>query len=160
LTNTCKSALRDAPCARRHHFGLAAFFDKRFAMRAAERRARFELDMAPHDLGESAALRAGDLKHALVALRVGAQHVAGVLDQGCAADDDLAIWEAQRALLGERNRVALRADFAGIRLIDQQHPRAMPPQIARSLCGDDLQAAARIEPVQDGVAPALVAQRV
>lgn len=50
-----------------------------------------------------------------------------------AADDDLAIGEAQRPALGEHERRAFRPDFASVGFVNEQDSRGMTPKVPRCL---------------------------
>src|ERR1700722_16818441 len=98
-----------------HHAVLEPFVDHLLAMWAlALRLFRLALgpdDIAPHDLEERPAMRAGDLVDPLVAFPVLTQHRGRIAEDRRRTDNDLAIGKGQRAAFAQPDRVAFRADL-------------------------------------------------
>ena len=100
------------------------------------------LDMQPLDFHMGSALRARDLKHALIGLGVGSQDIAGRLQRRRLSHDDLAVSKAQRPTFRQQDRAAFCPRLHGVRFVDQQDTDIMTAEVAGRFGRHDLERAA------------------
>ena len=142
---------RRPPYAMLHHGRLVLFVDQALARRAAVGRgfrlAVLPFDMLPQDLGKAAAGRARHFEHPLIARAIAAHDMAGGFIQRRRADNDLPVGKAQRAALGQRDRIAFGRNLDRVGFVHDQNAGGMSAQISRRLARHHLQAAALEQPM-------------
>ena len=114
---------------------------------------RLPFDVPPLDFGHGPTIRARDFEGALVRLGVGPQHVRRVQQSRGAAQDDLAIGEAEGPPFGQGDRAAFGGRFHGVRFVDQQNSDVVAGKRRdRSVDRPDSSASPEMSPRKAGVA--------